>query len=648
MSWRDPEVLDGLKHWVDAGVLRGVDWQFARWVARTTADKTGPVLLAAALASWRLSHGDVCVNLEEYAGKSPFEGPPHLRENCQAPPLNQWIRALSESPAVSVASNCPSAGNDPCEVSTPLVLDAGKIYLTRYWYYERELASRLIRMATSSFEIPEGRLRHILDGLFPAGDASDQVDWQKVAAATAVMKRLTIISGGPGTGKTHTVAALLAALHQIQPHEPLRAALAAPTGKAAARITEAVRKAVEILRLDPAIRNALPKETTTLHRLIGMRQDRAVPRFGPENPLPVDVLVVDEASMVDLPMMTFTVMALPDHARLILLGDKDQLASVEAGSVFADLCGRGRTPAVSRKWLKTLCDATGMDLGVQLRSKDQCASPLDECTVFLRRSYRFKKESPIGVLAASIRDGNRSDLENLLSRSAPGHSSPASRTTPFPDGEVQVNSIPSAQLPAALTEITQQVLDDIFTSKSPLQALQVLDRFRILCALREGPFGVVRANRLVERALIARGRIFEDKHYYKGRPVLVTENDYDLQLFNGDVGILWPDDNENLWAWFRQADGSLKKVRPLRLPPHETAYAMTIHKAQGSEFDRVLIILPDEDSPILTRELLYTAVTRARKSVILWADSKIVRLTASRHTQRRSGLYERLFTQKIS
>ncbi|MBZ4658828.1 MAG: exodeoxyribonuclease subunit alpha [Desulfacinum sp.] len=631
-------ILERLKERAQKGWLRSLDWQFARWVGRVSGDDTEAVLLAAALASLRVAEGDVCVDLSHFAGRRLFADSPAEGGAVPAPPLAEWLDALRRSSAVS-ASPAAAWTHDPSPIPrhslTPLVLDGTRVYLTRYWAFEEDLARRLLERAEGWTDVEPAALRPHLDRLFPAPDPPGGVDWQRAAAAVAAMKRLCIISGGPGTGKTHTVKAVLAILQALRPGRPLRAALAAPTGKAAARITESLQKNPSFAEDVPFLRD-LPRAAVTLHRLIGIREGRSVPRHNPENPLHVDVLVIDEASMIDLPLMARTVAALPPHARLILLGDKDQLASVEAGSVFADLCGRGRTPAYSERWRERIRAATGMEVPAESENPREAPSPLDDCTVFLRKSYRFHEKGGIGRLAAAIRDGGE-----LPPLSGPEEEN-ASDTNRAP--EVRLRAVPAPRLPRELGRVARERFAPVSEAAGVEEALARLDAFRILCALREGPAGAAAVNGAVEEALSGTARHGAGSRPIRGKPVLITRNDYDLQLFNGDVGLFWPDERDGrLYAWFRAPDGHLRKVRPLRLPPHETAYAMTVHKSQGSELDEVLLLLPPEDSRVLTRELIYTAVTRARRAVEIWGSAERLQAAVSRRTQRTSGLHERLF-----
>ncbi|MBW2356360.1 MAG: exodeoxyribonuclease V subunit alpha [Deltaproteobacteria bacterium] len=596
-----------LKKMAQLKTLRDLDRHFARWVGVLSGDVSEPLTLAAALASQRLGEGDVCVDLGRFAGRRLFADP-ETQDGLPAPGLESWIEVLGASAAVGT----------PETPERPLILDGTRLYLARYWHFEKTLADGLHRLASASIPVDLERIEAALNRLFPR--APGEQDDQKTAAALAALRRLCIVSGGPGTGKTHTVAVILALIAELAGPPFPRMVLAAPTGKAAARLTEAIRKAREQLPAAAEVRSAIPTEAMTLHRLIQVRPGRANPGHGPDNPLHLDLLVIDEASMIDLPLMSRTVAALPEHARLILLGDKDQLASVEAGNVFADLCakpGRGYSPALCAQ-LKRCAAYDG--------PADPTATALDDCLALLEKSYRFGPHSGIGALARTVRAG-------------------ADPVPVFDTGAEDVTHVaPDPAGPPRTPEAAVDAFGAIFKAADPAQALARLENFAILCATRDGAAGVVGSNSRVEMGLKATGLPVEPGGMYRGRPILVTRNDYRLGVFNGDIGILWPDPIDGvLRAWFRQADGELKSISPGRLPAHETAFAMTVHKAQGSEFDRVLLLLPDRDVRVLSRELIYTAVTRARHHIEIRGDTGLIRKATARTADRASGLAKRLW-----
>ena len=455
---------------------------------------------------------------------------------------------------------------------TPLVRDGGRLYLRRYWQYEQQLARAILQRAGASKEKSTTRSR----------------DMQQLAARNAVRRNFSVITGGPGTGKTHTVRAILEMLRE----QPVKIALAAPTGKAAARLTDALRE------ITPAV------EATTIHRLLGTVPDSPYFRHDAERPLTADVVIVDEASMVDLALMAKLVDAVPLTSRLILLGDRDQLASVEAGNVLSDICA----------------------------AAEEEGSPLHGAVVQLRKNYRFAATGGIYKLSNAVNSGDGDAAITALQGAD--------------DDEVEWKKLPAvADLGAPLRDRIIAGFRPYLEKPDPAAALARLAQFRILCAVRHGPFGVENLNSLAEEALAQAGLLIPRSGWYAGRPVMVTRNDHNLQLFNGDTGVVLPDPDSGgeLRAFFISAEGKLRRFVPSRLPLHETAFALTVHKSQGSEFDRLLLILPEKESPVLTRELLYTGITRARSKVEVWTNEEIFRAAVARRTERTSGLREALW-----
>ncbi|CAI0824802.1 exodeoxyribonuclease V subunit alpha [Serratia fonticola] len=601
------------------GALRPLDVQFAQVVAN---DDEPDILLAAACLSSEAGAGHVCLLLEQLLPENLFGGrQPELAlaawQACGQPDVASWQQRLAVSPAISDGST-----------ATPMVLQQQRLYLQRMWQSEGDVAT-FISSDSVPQELEEAQLRTILDRLF--GAATDEPDWQKIAAAVAATRRIAIISGGPGTGKTTTVAKLLAALVQLAAGERLRIQLAAPTGKAAARLTESLGSASRQLDLTPEQRALFPTEAATLHRLLGAQPNSQRMRYHRGNPLHLDVLIVDEASMVDLPMMARLIAALPPKARVIFLGDRDQLASVEAGAVLGDIC-RFAEQGYSEARAAQLARLTGCPLQGQ---PAQAEAAVRDSLCLLRKSYRFDAKSGIGQLALAV---NAGDSKRAL----------AALNGSYSDVE---------GYPLAETEDYQRLLDSCVAGyRDYLQlvaegagAVTILDafgRFQLLCALREGPFGVAGLNERIESGLQCAGLIRRNPgpagRWYLGRPVMIGRNDSALGLFNGDIGIALPGEGGELRVHFQLPDGSIKSVQPSRLPAHETAYAMTVHKSQGSEFDHTALVLPNHFLPVLTRELVYTAITRARQRLSLYAVDKVLVSAIRTPTQRRSGLAERL------
>jgi exodeoxyribonuclease V alpha subunit len=439
-----------------------------------------------------------------------------------------------------------------------------------------------------------------------------------------------VISGGPGTGKTSTVLKVLALLTG-QSERPLRIALAAPTGKAAARMQESIRAAKPGLGLAPEQAAQIPEEASTLHRLLGSRPDSVYFRYNADNPLPLDVLVVDEVSMVGLALLAKTVDALLPSTRLILLGDKDQLASVDAGAVLGDLCtGAGR---FSPEFQARLAALTGETLP---RGKES-PSPLVDAIVLLRHSYRFGADSGIGALAQAVNRGRSADASALLE----GRADIDWRT--LADAE----ALPEQLAEPVATGFTPY-LEAVQAGAAPAAVFEQFNRFRVLVALRKGPFGVEALNSLCEEVLHHQGLIDSRQTWYPGRPIMVVHNDYNLRLFNGDIGMTLPDpeEPERMRVFFLGNDGALRSFAPARLPEHETVYAMTVHKSQGSEFERVLVVTPNESSPVLSRELLYTALTRAKQQAVFYGVPEVFEAAVERRLRRSSGLRDRLWVEQ--
>lgn len=559
-----------------------------------------PVLLAcAALLCSALEKGDVCLPLRRIAGQRPWPDQPF-----SLPGLQELLDALNASQLVGPAGSF-----------NPLIMVGERLYLARYQAYEQQLAEQLLARCSDIPPVDEAVLSASLTRLFAFN--SQQPDWQRLAAAQAVRRKLAVISGGPGTGKTTTVVRLLAALLEQPDSGHLAIGLAAPTGKAAARMAEAIRNAKAQLPVSDAVKAALPEEARTLHRLLGSRGDSPQVRHNAANPLPLDVLVVDEASMVDLALMAKLVDALAPSARLILLGDKDQLAAVEAGAVFAELCeGRGFDAQAAAD----LQRITGQQVAVE-----QPRSKLGDAVVLLTHSHRFAGDSGIGELARRINGG---DVPGTLKVLREGREDLAWIETPTPND--------------LLVRLEQGYAGFLQAAKSadPAAAFAAFNTFRALTAQREGPWGVSGINEALEARFKRRLQVASRERWYAGRAVMVRQNDYALGLFNGDIGICLMTEH-GLRVVF-EAEQGFRPFAPARLPSHDSAFAMTVHKSQGSEFNQVLLALPEQPSPLLTRSLFYTGITRAKNKVEIWGLPVRLAEAVSTRAERAAGLAERL------
>ncbi|WP_171982262.1 exodeoxyribonuclease V subunit alpha [Aquaspirillum sp. LM1] len=630
-----------LDTWETHRWLRPLDGRFARFLAELDPQAAPELLLAAALASHQLGRGHPCLDLSTLAAGAALDhvlGLPPEGDSSPAPSLPPlWPWPAAESPLLAVVGR-----DDATRRESPLVRDGERLYLRRYWQYEQDVALALHQRAQ-----PEHATLPVLPVLpdwLQQGQADGQsADWQQLACALALRGRLTLITGGPGTGKTTTVVRLLALLQSqaLAAGQPaLRIRLAAPTGKAAARLSESLGGACQRLAgvVSPEVLASIPPSVSTVHRLLGSRPDSRRFRHHRDAPLHADVVVIDEASMIDLEMMAAVLDALPEPARLILLGDKDQLASVEAGAVLGQLCANaeqgGYSPA-ALAWLNA-ADRQQHDLSRFAADPARPAPPLADCTVMLRHSHRFDQHSGIGQLAQAVRDNQPDQLKQVWQR----HQD-IERLALSGEHDAQLASFVLAGYRPVLSAVQHALAasasDDDWHSWAA-GCLQRFARFQLLTALRRGPWGVEGLNQRVSTVLADAGLIDPRRDWYVGRPVILTRNDHALGLMNGDIGLTVADRQGQLQVIFAQA-GQVRWISPLRLPDVDTVFAMTVHKSQGSEFDHAALILPDHPGPLLTRELVYTAITRAKtRFTLLEAQVGLLELAAQTVTRRESGL----------
>lgn len=596
--------------------LSAIDRHFADFILGESQGASALLKAAASLLSIAVGSGDICLNLAEIAGREiRIDG-----AAVSVPEFDNLHHFLLKTPVVG------SPGN-----FRPLVLDTdGRLYLYRYWRYERNLAQVILQKAALSCNtIDKMLLADGLERLFPAA-AEKGADWPKVAALAALRKKFCIISGGPGTGKTSTVVKILALLLEQAGNDPARIALAAPTGKAAARLKESIGTMTETIDSADAIIENIPREVSTIHRLLGPVAGSVRFRYSNKNPLPYDVVIVDEASMVALPLMAKLAAALKPDTRLILLGDRDQLASVEAGAALGDMCGAGQLEVFSTEFSDLFFELTGDR--IPSAPPGELLPPLADSLVVLKKNYRFPADSGIGTAGRAVNAGNGEDAIAILKGDR---------------ADIVWHDVPKPEdLKKALTDAVIDGYGKYLAAGTAAEALERFDAFRVLCALRRGPYGVADINALIEEILMKKGLIDPQQRWYRGRPVLITVNDYNLKLFNGDVGITFPDleGDGRPRVYFPAPDGGVRNLSPVRLPANETVFAMTIHKSQGSEFDRVHLLFPGTDSPVLTRELIYTGITRAREKVDIWGSEEVFVSAVSRRTDRQSGLREALWS----
>lgn len=600
------------------GSFSAISESFASFIGRLEGGDVPALTLAVKLLCEAVKNGHVCLDLNAAVRGDLQESiglAPDLRP---AGSVVEWRTQLGATGVVG-----------PPGSFRPLILDeADRLYLYRYRAYEQVLATGILARSAGFRLTGLAALTSQLDHYFEA-DQPGATNWQKVAALLAATRSFCVISGGPGTGKTTTVVKILALLLEMAADQPLSIALAAPTGKAAARLKTAITRARDDLPCSPEILARIPTDVRTLHRLLGTVRHSPSFRHNAANPLPYDVVVVDEASMVDLPMMAKLMLALPERSRLILLGDKNQLSSVEAGAVLGDICRTGTEPAYSARMQSALGPL--LDLNPTAYTADRQSGPADSL-VTLQKNYRFGAASGIGRLSGAVNAGHDQAALALLDDPA------------VPDA-TWLECPAEHKLRDSLKQRILAGYSPYLTASSAAEALSRFGRFMVLCALRHGPYGVSTISLLAEQILAGQGLIEPASRWYKGRPIMITANDYQLGLFNGDTGILWPDDSpaRQLRAWFPDPDGQMRSLAPARLPAHETVFSSTVHKSQGSEFEQVLLLLPSHDTRALTRELIYTGITRARVAVEIWGRRDIFALALQRRVQRTSGLREAIW-----
>ncbi len=590
-----------------------IDIYFADFIQRFSEKEDPLLLFTLAFLSRETAAGHICLNLSEYAEKQITD----KDKSLSFPGFLEWKNKLGMVTAVG----------SPGEFK-PVILDnMGRLYLYRYWQYETSLAEELIRRSIKTHELPDKKfVSEKIELFFPESEDKNP-DMQRAAAITALLKDLCIICGGPGTGKTTTVAKILALMLECSQKE-LRIALTAPTGKAADRLQKAISASKKELSFSKELMSCIPETASTLHRLLGTISNSSSFRHNKDNSLPYDIIVIDEASMIDLPLLSKTLSASSAETRIILIGDKDQLASVESGAALGDICTNKAVENFSSD-LSGLFQETA-DIKILPSPTETGVPALSDCIVELNKNYRFTGKSGIFKLSTAINSGNTSDTSAVLKEP---HKDISHIQTSF-------QTYIKTRLPVIITDNFAPFL----TAPSAEQALSILDRFRILCALRKGPFGTKGINTVIEKWLVKMNLIDPSAEFYHGRPVMVTQNDYSLKLFNGDTGIIFkvPDKQNEIKAFFPGKDNTLRSFHPAVLPAHETVFAMTIHKSQGSEFDNVMLVLPEQESPVLTRELIYTAVTRAKKNFQIIGTEKIINYAISRNIERRSGLKDML------
>jgi exodeoxyribonuclease V alpha subunit len=684
-------ITELLHLWQQQRLITALDRHFALELANIETINNDPsiteaqsqlFLLICALLSQQLSNQHSCLVVDQIDLGNPMaeDSHRHAEINC-AIKLNhqQLIEQICLFDAVGQPGD-----------NTPMIFEHGRLYLNKYHFFETQVAAKLTQLANQPIDInvnnstlDNTNLPQLIECLFTAENShNSQFNWQKIATATALVKALAVITGGPGTGKTTTVTKLLLLLLT---QSALTIRLVAPTGKAAARLSESIKASKQRLLqeltqvTDPALAKILidslkqiPEDASTLHRLLGVIPNSHQFRHHQHNPLRLDLLVVDEASMVDLPMMYKLLSALPPHGRLILLGDQDQLASVEAGAVLADICVglKQSRQANSSPWSMRY-SAAQAKLIEQLTQQDvsQFIDPqpkIGDSLCMLMHSHRFKGDRGIGLLASAVNQSNVNAIRQVWQHDYAElnwfeHQHNAQGDNSGKQALLALSVHAYGEYLSLVQEnqqrINQQTIldpadvqDSVITLPHSEQTIiDSFNHYRVLCAMRAGEFGVEGMNIAITDSLKQIKLINPQNEFYLGRPIIIQSNDYNLGLFNGDIGLILQDSTKpsRLMAHFVMADGSLLKVLPARLPSHDTCYAMTVHKSQGSEFDKVSFVLPHKPSPaqwqLLSKELLYTAITRAKNHFYCLGTNMIFEKASKQATSRASGLAWRLW-----
>lgn len=597
-------VLKKLDEWKKKDFITSVEVEFVRFLQQMHPGENEHVLLAAAACIQAQRNGHVCLDLgkleQDYLFNEPETGYKVTDEL-----VKEWISALKNSPLVS-------SGNE----LQPLVLEEKRLYLHRFWKYEEELSEWIKAKSSAVHDISDEGKKVLQLLLAPSGDLFE-TNWQHLAVVLSFIKDLVIISGGPGTGKTYTVLNIMAAQKMAHSGEKFRIGLAAPTGKAARRLIDSIEGGIDNLPDQIRLQLEIPEEALTVHKMLGANFRGNSFKFNEHNKLPYDMVVVDEASMLDLTMWVRLIRAIGADTKLVVLGDKDQLASVEAGSILGDICGGENTFS---QHIATLVANT---IGMEIPSSEAPAT-INDSVVFLTKSYRFGEESGIGAFSKAI---NASDTEQALS---------ILRDSKYPDLTWFDTSSKNMQKVMADYGVSHF---EVYVKVPQEERLEASNRRKILCALRQSDYGVETLNQSIEHQIRQKKGLLNSSEWYEGRIVMATRNDAVLKVRNGEIGM------------YREAENHIRfegeqalNISATRLKEYEPAFAITIHKSQGSEFQEVAIILPNKINTILSKEILYTAVTRARQSTLIIANETILRKTIERSVSRNSGVQQKIWS----
>jgi exodeoxyribonuclease V alpha subunit len=560
--------------------------------------------------SMQTRKGSVCTDIKTDQGISKF-----LQRFDTG--LEEFVQEILSSFAVGSS-----------DFEKPVIYEKNKFYLNRYYIYEKFLSEWIIKKSYSGEVdiVKTDKLKKILNNYF--SDDLPEADMQKLSCISASFFDLCVISGGPGTGKTTTLVKIIAVLLELEYPDNLNIKICAPTGKAASRLGDAISSLSAELEIAKDIRALIPDKARTIHRLLKYNPESGF-FYNRENRLRADVMIVDEASMIDLKLMNDLCSALEDDCRLILSGDRFQLASVSPGSVFGDICKRGEKIWYSENYLNFLGKFFEKNLLKEFfsESKRSFADSITE----LKKNYRFGANSGIAELAKSIKNCDAENAFNVLN------------SDEFKD-VVFIETGSEKELKQLIYDFTDNYYFSILKSADPEEAFEKFSEFMILSPLKQGSFGVNKINEIVENRLFQENEKSESFLWYNGKPVMINSNDYRNNLFNGDIGICIDiKGSKNRKIYFQSDKGGFQEFHPSLLNNYDSVFSMSVHKSQGSEFDNILLVLPEHYSEVLSRELIYTAVTRARKKVFICGRKDVFKFALNKSHSRESGLYDRIW-----
>lgn len=608
-------------------LLNDIDIQFAEYICRKQGVDDSQLWLLTAMISFSANRGDSAFDPSSVSGKSLaelFNKAISTDSDAETDPesLSEDI-TFPEFDIQSLLTNSRVIGTSDKEV--PIIFDSGLFFLNKFFNYEQAVI-HFIKPRVGQPKKVKPSLKQKLNELFPENHVDGYVNWQKVAAILAICNDFLVISGGPGTGKTTTSGKILALLLEENPN--LRIKMVAPTGKAADRLNESMGrfKASYASQLSPEIIAAIPEDAETIHRFTGIYMD--TPKYNELSPAPVDLLLIDEASMVSLPLFAATFRSLKSDCKVILLGDKDQLMAVENGNVLNDITSIQKGNSFSANFAATVKEMTDSAISLEVASSEN--SHFADIAVQLEHSWRFDQHSGIGELSRVVNQATeQTDEEEIFSLFDKYTDIKFEDIQNISNVESYISDICSGQLQAYIDAVQSHDIDAVF---------EQLSKFRILCAVNNSPFGVNETNAAIERKLFPK----TVSVFYHGKAIMITRNDHRLGLSNGDVGVILEEVPGKLKAYFPGTDGELRYFTPSSLDAYTTAFAISIHKSQGSEFDNIVIMLPNEESPLLRKELIYTAITRAKKSCTIVASRKMLHRAATSKMERQSGIRNKI------